>query len=69
MKTRVLSDFEIVHMNRNSLTLKDKRDGTFVNITRKLFNNLDNVEEIRVVDRDYNGCMSKWIEGRYWSRF
>lgn len=66
--TNILNDFEIVRMNRNSLTLKDKGNGEHVFISRTLFNNIDNVEEIRIVDRDVCGH-SKWIEGKYWSRF
>lgn len=70
MKEKVLSDFNIVKMNRNSLTLQDKGNGDMVLITRDLFNQLDKVEEIRIttVESD-NGMGSKWIEGRYWSRF
>lgn len=64
-----LDNFNIVKMGRNSLLLKDKRNGDLVCITRDLFNKLDKIEEIRVVEREHNGGCSKWIEGRYWSRF
>lgn len=67
MKTRILNDFNIVKMNRNSLTLEDKGSKEKVYITRTLFNNLDNVKEIRICDPLDNG--TKWIEGCYWSRF
>jgi hypothetical protein len=67
MKTRILSDFNIVKMNKNSLTLQNKGNDEIVFITRDLFNNLANVEEIRIVDPLENG--TKWIEGKYWSRF
>lgn len=50
MKTKILRDFNIVKMNKNSLTLQDKDNGDRVFITRDLFNNLENVEEIRIVD-------------------
>lgn len=63
---KLLKDFTIVKMNRNSLTLEDK-NGDKVFITRDLFNNMENVEEIRICDPLENG--TKWIEGRYWSRF
>ena len=63
---KILNDFEIVRMNKNSLVLKDKGNGELVNITRTLFNNIENVDEIRIDDREHHG---KWIEGRYWSRF
>lgn len=65
----LLHDFDVVRMNNSSLTLKDKGNGEYVYITRKLFNNLENVEEIRVIEREHHGCITKWIEGRYWSRF
>lgn len=70
MKAKILADFNIVKMNRNSLTLQDKSNGDMVLITRDLFNQLDKVEEIRIttVESD-TGMSSKWIEGRYWSRF
>ena len=64
-----LENFNIVKMGRNSLLLQDKRNGEFVCITRNLFNKLDKIEDIRVVEREFNGIHSKWIEGRYWSRF
>ena len=67
MKAKILNDFNIVKMNKNSLTLEDKGNGDRVFITRGLFNNLENVEEIRIVDPLENG--TKWIEGKYWSRF
>lgn len=66
---KLLNDFTIVKMGRNSLLLKDKRNGEFVGITRDLFNKLDKVEDIRVVDKEHDGGCSKWVEGRYWSRF
>lgn len=70
MKEKLLKDFNIVKMNRNSLTLQDKSNGDMVLITRDLFNQLDKVEDIRIttVESD-TGMSSKWIEGRYWSRF
>jgi hypothetical protein len=67
MKNRILSDFNIVKMNKNSLTLEDKGSHDKVFITRDLFNNLDSVEEIRITDPLENG--TKWVEGKYWSRF
>lgn len=67
MKAKILSDFNIVKMNRNSLTLEDKGSKEKVFITRTLFNNLENVKEIRICDPLDNGA--KWIEGCYWSRF
>lgn len=67
MKEKLLSGFNIAKMNRNSLTLEDKSTHEKVFITRGLFNNLDNVEEIRIVDPLENG--TKWVEGKYWSRF
>ena len=67
MKNRILSDFNIAKMNKNSLTLEDKRTHEKVFITRDLFNNLDNVAEIRITDPLENE--TKWVEGRYWSRF
>lgn len=67
MKAKILNNFNIVKMNRNSLTLEDKGSKEKVFITRDLFNNLDNVEEIRICDPLDSG--TKWIEGRYWSRF
>lgn len=70
MKAKILNDFNIVKMNRNSLTLEDKGNKEKVFITRDLFNHLDKVEEIRIttVESD-SGMGTKWIEGRYWSRF
>lgn len=67
MKEKLFSGFTIAKMNKNSLTLEDKRTHEKVFITRDLFNNLDNVEEIRIVDALDNG--NKWVEGKYWSRF
>lgn len=67
MKKDLLQDYNIVKMNKNSLTLEDKGGKEKVFITRDLFNNLDNVSEIRICDPLDNG--TKWIEGRYWSRF
>lgn len=69
MGKNLLNDFNIVKMGKNSLLLQDKGNGDFVCITRDLFNKLDQVEEIKVVEREHNGGHSKWIEGKYWSRF
>lgn len=66
---KLLKDFTIVKMQKNSLLLQDKRNGEFVSITRDLFNKLDKVEEIRVVEKEHDGGCSTWIEGKYWSRF
>lgn len=65
---KILKNYDIVKMNRNSLTLKDKTSEETVFITRTLFNNMENIEEIRIVERTEFGS-SKWIEGRIWSRF
>lgn len=67
MKEKLLKDFNIVRMNRGSLTLENKNTKEKVFITKSLFNNLDNVEEISISDPF--GDEPKWIEGRYWSRF
>lgn len=51
----LLETFEIVHMNKSSLTLKDKYNDEHVFIHRHVFNQLSIAENWRVVERIIDG--------------
>ena len=62
----LLNLFEIVHMNKSSLTLMDKNTGEHVFMHRNAFNSLPQAERWRVVERIINGKPSKWVEVLIW---
>jgi hypothetical protein len=62
----LLEVFEIVHMNKASLTLRDKGNGEHVFMHRRAFNNLPIAENWRVTERIIDGKPSKWIEVLIW---
>ena len=66
MQKDLLQVFNIIHMNKASLTLMDKNTGEHVFIHRRVFNQLSIAEHWRVVDRKINGRSSKWVEVLIW---
>lgn len=66
MQQDLLKVFEIVHMNKASLTLMDKNTREHVFMHRNTFNSLSHAERWRVVERIINGKPSKWIEVLIW---
>lgn len=62
----LLELFEIVHMNKSSLTLRDKGNGEHVFIHRHAFNQLSIAEDWRVTERIIDGKPSKWVEILIW---
>lgn len=62
----LLELFEIVHMNKSSLTLRDKGNDEHVFIHRRAFNQLSIAENLRVTERIIDGKPSKWIEVLIW---
>lgn len=68
MLERFNKEFAVVRMNRNSLTLvNNKFEHAFIhrNAYNKLLNNL--VADYRVVEREFNGTKSLWVEILTWS--
>ena len=53
-------------MNKASLTLMDKNTGEHVFMHRHAFNSLPQAERWRVVEREFRGQTSKWIEVLIW---
>lgn len=68
MLERFNKEFVVVKMNRNSLTLvNNKFERAFIhrNAYNKLLNNL--AEDYRVVEREFNGTKSLWVEILTWN--
>jgi hypothetical protein len=70
MKTKFLSEFNIVRMSKNSMVLESNKTNQYVYITRNIFNKIMN-NDSRIVDYTIVETEqgSLWIEILTWTRF
>lgn len=66
MRKKFMSEFEIVKMSNKSLVCIHKQSGIEVYIHKDMFNQLDFAEDYRLVDRNFSGNITKWIELLVW---
>ena len=66
MRQKFYENYDVVKMTRSSVVVRHKRNGSEAFMHRNAFNQLDNAEGYRVVEKSFHGNTSYWVEVLVW---